>query len=81
MNAVLVAVLSIRSAALAAELAGRVQTAAALRALADLMASGKAVDDHMQAVADKLAAGGATDEDFSDVRARIEADAARLHSG
>lgn len=80
MNPVLLAIIGLRSAALAASLAGRPNQAAALYAGADLLASGKAVDEHMQVIADKLAQGSATDADWVDVRARIESDAARLHS-
>jgi hypothetical protein len=75
-------ILTLRSTALAAELAGRPQQAAALRALADSIQAGRAVDAHMAEVAEKLKDGGsATEADWADVYARIDADRARLHGG
>lgn len=81
MNPVLLAVVTLRAAALAASLAGRHHQAEALYAAADLVASGKAVDEHMQGVADKLAAGDVTEQDWANVKARILADSERLHAG
>lgn len=80
MNPKLLAIIALRSAALAASLAGRPSQADALYAAADLLASGQAVDAHMQTVADKLGERELTEADWVDVRARIQADADRLHS-
>jgi hypothetical protein len=81
MNPVLLAVVTLRAAALAASLAGRSSTASALYSLADLTESGAAVDSHMADVAAKLKDRELTDADWSDVANRIHADSARLHSG
>lgn len=81
MNPVLIALLALRSAALAATLAGQASTGNALYALADLVESGRATDAHLAEVAEKLKSRELTDADWDDVRARIEADAARLHDG
>jgi hypothetical protein len=81
MNPTLTAVVSLRAAALAAELAGRTSIASALRSLATLLESGVDVEAHMREVAAKLKERDLTDADWSDVANRIHADAARLHSG
>lgn len=81
MNPTLLAVVSLRAAALAAELAGRPSTASALRSLANLIESGIAVDAHLAEVAEKLKSRELSDADWSDVANRIHADAARLHTG
>jgi hypothetical protein len=80
-NPTLLAVVSLRAAALAAELAGRPSTASALRSLANLIESGIAVDAHLAEVAEKLKSRELSDADWSDVANRIHADAARLHTG
>jgi hypothetical protein len=80
MNPKLLAVISLRAAALAATLSGRTSTASALYSLADLIESGHAVDSHMAEVAAKLNERELTDADWSEVANRIHADAARLHS-
>ena len=80
MNPTILAIISLRSAALAATLAGQVATAAALYALADLAESGVNVDAHMATVAAKLKEREINDADWQDVQARIEADASRLHA-
>ena len=81
MNPQILAVISLRAAALAATLAGRTSTASALYSLADLIESGHAVDAHMAEVAATLKDRELTDSDWSDVANRIHADSARLHSG
>lgn len=81
MNPVLLAVLSIRAAALAASLAGRPSTASALYSLADLVESNRATEAHMAEVATKLKERDLTDSDWMDVANRIHADSARLQSG
>lgn len=81
MNPVLLAVVSVRAAALAASLAGRTVTASALYSLANLIESGKAVDDHLFEVAAKLNSRDLTDTDWSELANRIHADSARLRAG
>lgn len=81
MDPKVLAIIALRSAALAATLAGRPQQAAALYALADSIEAGRAVDAHMAEVADKLKSRDLTDDDWADVTSRIDADAARLHGG
>lgn len=81
MNQTILAVITLRAAALAATLAGRSSTASALYSLADLTESGIAVDAHMAEVAAKLKDRTLTDTDWSDVANRIHADSARLQSG
>lgn len=80
MNPTLLAVVSVRAAALAASLAGRSSTASALYSLADVIESGIAVDAHLGEVAAKLKDRTLTDTDWSELANRIHADAARLHS-
>ena len=81
MNPQLLAVVSLRAAALAASLAGRSSVASALYSLASLVESGIAVDAHLAEVAQKLKDRELTDADWSDVANRIHADAARLQAG
>lgn len=81
MNPTILAVITLRAAALAATLAGRSSTASALYSLADLTESGIAVDAHMAEVAAKLKDRTLTDADWSDVANRIHADSTRLQSG
>lgn len=81
MSPLVLALLSIRAAALAASVAGRSSTASALYSLADLIESGRATDAHMNEVAEKLKNRELTDADWSDVANRIHADSARLQSG
>jgi hypothetical protein len=81
MNPVILAVLSLRAAALAATIAGQPATGNALYALADLVESGVATDEHMREVAEKLKDRELTQDDWDEVRARIVADSARLRSG
>ncbi len=81
MNPTIIALLAVRSAALAATLAGRASTGNALYALADLVESGRATDAHMAEVAEKLKNRELTDADWADVHARIAEDAARLQDG
>lgn len=80
MSPVVLALLALRAAALAANLAGRSSTASALYSLADLVESGRATDAHMAEIAEKLKSRELTDADWSDVANRIHADSARLHS-
>lgn len=80
MNPQIIAVITLRAAALAATLAGRSSTGSALYSLANLIESGQAVDAHMAEVATKLKDRTLTDADWSDVANRIHADAARLQS-
>ena len=81
MNPLILALLTIRASALAATVAGRPSTGKALYTLADLIEAGRATEAHMTEVATKLANQELTEADWVDVRTRIEADAARLHSG
>lgn len=74
-----IAVVALRSSALAATLAGDVRTAAALHLVADSIAAGKATDEHLKLVADKLAERDVTQLDWDDVLARIASDRDRLH--
>lgn len=79
MNPLLLAIIGLRSTALALSLAGEGRGSNALYALADLVEAGLATDAHMAAVAEKLKAGPITDVDWDDVEARITEDRNRLH--
>lgn len=81
MNPVLLALISLRSAALAAELAGRPTLASALRSSAALIESGQATEAHMAEVAAKLKERELTDTDWSEVANRLHAAATDLHTG
>lgn len=80
MNPITVLLVSLRSAALAVDLAGRSSTADALYGVADAFEAGKATDEHMALVAQKLKSRDITDMDWTEVLGRIEADSARLQS-
>jgi hypothetical protein len=80
LNPTLLGVVTLRAAALAAALAGQDKTANALYSLANLVESGIAVDSHMAEVATMLKDRTLTDADWEDVKNRIHADSARLHS-
>lgn len=80
MNPLLLALVTIRGAALALTVAGDTKTSNALYLVADAIEAGKATDDHMRAVADKLKERDLSQVDWDDVLQRIEADHARLHS-
>lgn len=80
MNPITILLVSLRSAALAVDLAGRSSTADALYGVADAVEAGKATDEHMALVAEKLKSRDITDADWNDVMGRIEADSARLQS-
>lgn len=80
MDKTLIALISLRGAALAAGIAGQSKLSAQLYQLADFIAAGIATDAHMQAVAEKLAVRNANDADFADVLARIEEERAQLHA-
>lgn len=81
MNPQLLALISLRSAALAAELAGRPTVASALRSAAALIESGLAVDAQLAEVAAKLKERELTDADWSDVANRLHAASTDLHTG
>lgn len=76
----MIAIVSLRSAALAATLAGDAKTAAALHLVADSIAAGQATDAHLALVAEKLKERDLTQLDWTDVTDRINADRARLHA-
>lgn len=78
MNPITVLLVTLRSAALAVDLAGRSNAAEALYGLADAVDAGKATDEHMALVAEKLKSRDITDADWNEVLARIDADSARL---
>lgn len=80
MNPQLLAVVTLRAAALAATLAGRGATGSALYSLATLIESGVAVDAHMAEVAAKLKDRELTDADWTEVANRIHSDSARLQA-
>lgn len=80
MNPLLIALVTIRGAALALLVAGDTKTSNALYLVADAIEAGKATDDHMRLVADKLKERDLTQVDWDDVLQRIEADHARLHA-
>lgn len=80
MNPITILLVSLRSAALAVDLAGRSSTADALYGVADAVEAGKATDEHMALVAEKLKSRDITDQDWNDVMGRIAADSARLQS-
>ena len=81
MNVVTYLLISLRSAALAIDLAGRSSTADTLYSVADAVESGRATEEHMKLVAEKLKTRDVTDADWSEVLGRIEADSAELREG
>lgn len=80
MTPVTIALITIRSAALALLTAGDTKTSNALYLVADAIEAGKATDEHMRTVADKLKERDLSSLDWDDVLQRIETDHARLHS-
>lgn len=80
MNPILLAVVSLRSAALALLLGGNQRASDSLYAVADAVEAGRASDAHMREVAEKLKSRDLTDADWDDVLARIQTDSDRLHS-
>ena len=80
MNPVIVVLIALRSAALAAALAGQSRVSNGLYALADAVEAGRATEAHMAEVAEKLKAQDITSVDWDDVAARIAADRDRLHA-
>lgn len=80
MNSLLVALVSLRGAALALSLAGQTRAANSLYTLADAAERGVNIDAHMAGVAEKLKTRSATDADWADVSERIEADSDRLQA-
>ncbi len=81
MDKVTLGVIALRTAALAALLAGQTKLSDQLYRLADFVAAGVATDEHMKEVADKLAQRSAVDADFTDVLERIQKERADLHAG
>lgn len=78
MNPLTIALVSIRSAALALTIAGDTKTSNSLYLVADAIEAGMATDEHMQLVADKLKERDLTQADWDDVLQRIEDDHNRL---
>lgn len=78
-NPVILAIVSLRAAALAAAAAGQGKAAAGLYAAADLLETGRATDEHMAAVAEKLKSRTLTPADWLDVTARLEEETKRLN--
>lgn len=80
MNPLIVVLIALRSAALAAALAGQARVSNGLYALADAVEAGRATEAHMAEVAEKLKAREITAVDWDEVAARIAADRDRLHA-
>lgn len=80
MNPTLIALVSMRGAALALAIAGQTRAANALYTLADAAERGVNIDAHMAVVAEKLKSRSANLDDWSDVAERIEADSDRLQA-
>jgi hypothetical protein len=80
MSPLIIALISIRSTALAADLAGRSGLSDQLYGLADAIDAGRATDAHMALVAEKLKSRDITDADVAEVMARIDADSAELRA-
>lgn len=80
MNPVLVALVSLRSAALALAIGGNKRASDSLYAVSDAIEAGRATDEHMRLVAEKLKARDLTAMDWDDVEQRIRQDADRLHA-
>lgn len=80
MNPLLIALVSLRSAALALSLGGNQRASDSLYSVADAIEAGRATDEHMRLVADKLKERDLTSVDWDDVEQRIRQDADRLHS-
>lgn len=81
MNPILLAVVSLRAAALGLAIAGQTRASDSLYAVADAIEAGRATDEHMQLVAEKLKSGAITDADWDDVARRIGDARAELHDG
>lgn len=79
MNPVLLAVVSLRAAALGLSIAGQSRASDSLYSVADALEAGRATDEHMALVAEKLKAGTVTDADWDDVATRIADARADLH--
>lgn len=77
MNALTLALIALRAAALGLSLQGEQKGAALLRLLADSAESGRNVDAHLAEVAEKLKSGDAIDWD--ELTARLEAAGELLH--
>lgn len=80
MSPLIIALVSVRTAALAADLAGRGTLADQLYGFADAVDAGRATDEHMRLVAEKLKSRAITDADMAEVMARIDADSAELRA-
>ncbi|MGL4478814.1 MAG: hypothetical protein ACRCVK_11370 [Aeromonas veronii] len=78
MNPALTTLLLLRSISVLAGLQGKSALAQSLDLIADAAVAGVNVDAHMQQVADDLKAG--KEPDLEDLRARIEAESARLQA-
>lgn len=81
MDAITLALIALRAAALGLTLSGNAARGEQLYQVADLLEAGQLTDEHMKEVAAKLKDRNATDEDFEDVLARIEAHRKELHGG
>jgi len=79
MNPVILTLIALRSAALAAMLAGQRRTSDALYATADAVEAGRTTDAFMAEVAGKLKAREITDADWDDFERRLAVDQERLH--
>lgn len=80
MSPLTIALVSVRSTALAADLAGRGILADQLYTFADALEAGRATEEHMKLVAEKLKTRAITDADMAEVMARIDADSAELRA-
>lgn len=80
MSPLIIALVSLRTTALAADLAGRGTLADQLYSFADAVDAGRATEEHMKLVAEKLKTRAITDADMAEVMARIDADSAELRA-
>lgn len=80
MDPKLIAIISMRAAALALIATGQVEAGNALIALAAAAEAGRNIDAHMATVAEKLKSGTSTPADWLDVTSRISAESDRLQS-
>lgn len=75
-----VAVASLNSLALAAEIFGYRKLSEYAASVAALVESEQDVEEHMRLINEKLLAREVTDDDWSDAESRIRADLARLNA-
>lgn len=80
MDPVTMALIVMRGLALAMSTAGRQQEAEQIFKLSDLVAAGRATDEHMRRVADILGERSATSIDLSEIIQSIENERTKLHS-